>query len=111
MKKLLGTLVVVAALAIPAVSSADNNASPCGAVHGTFANVDGNFGSLGADGGTPGYHNGARGPGSGSHRLQQQLHRLPGIATGLLPAPAMEGGDTRAAFLRARVFRGWWETF
>ena len=49
MKTLFATLVVAAALAIPAVGSADNNASPCGAVHGAFANVNGNFGFLGAE--------------------------------------------------------------
>jgi len=38
-----------------------NEASPCGAVHGAFANVNGNFGFLGDLGGTPGYHNGAVG--------------------------------------------------
>lgn len=35
--------------------------SDCGAVHGAFANVNGNFGFLGEAGGTPGYHNGATG--------------------------------------------------
>ncbi len=30
--------------------------SACGAVHGAFANVNGNFGWLGELGGTPGYH-------------------------------------------------------
>lgn len=37
------------------------NASPCGAVHGAFASVNGNFGFLGQVGGTPGYHDGATG--------------------------------------------------
>ena len=66
MKMLFATLMVVAALAIPAVGSADNSASPCGATHGAFANVNGNFGFLGADGGTPGYHNGAVGQDPGA---------------------------------------------
>ena len=38
-----------------------NEASPCGAIHGAFASVNGNFGWLGDFGGTPGYHNGAVG--------------------------------------------------
>ena len=40
--------------------------SPCGAVHGAFANVNGNFGFLGQVGGTPGYHNGATGQDPGA---------------------------------------------
>jgi hypothetical protein len=40
-------LLVVPALAAP---------SACGAIHGAFANVNGNFGWLGELGGTPGYH-------------------------------------------------------
>ena len=66
MKTLFATLVVMAALAIPAVGSAGNNAAPCGATHGAFANTNGNFGWLGADGGTPGYHNGATGQDPGA---------------------------------------------
>jgi len=61
MKRAIATLAAVSALAVPAVASADNNASPCGASHGAFANTNGNFGWLGDEGGTPGYHNGARG--------------------------------------------------
>lgn len=34
-----------------------SQASACGAVHGAFADVNGNFGWLGEVGGTPGYHN------------------------------------------------------
>ena len=66
MKKLIGVLAVAAALAIPAAASADNQASPCGAVHGAFANENGNFGFLGEAGGTPGYHGGARGQETGA---------------------------------------------
>lgn len=66
MKKLIGTLALLAALAVPAAASADNNASPCGATHGAFANVNGNFGFLGEAGGTPGYHNGAVGQDPGA---------------------------------------------
>lgn len=61
MKKLLAVAVAIVAMAFPAVASAGNNASPCGAVHGAFANENGNFGFLGEEGGTPGYHNGAVG--------------------------------------------------
>jgi hypothetical protein len=39
------------------LSASANEASPCGAIHGAFANVNGNFGFLGEVGGTPGYHN------------------------------------------------------
>jgi hypothetical protein len=41
-------------------------ASPCGATHGAFANVNDNFGFLGDLGGTPGYHGGARGQEAGA---------------------------------------------
>ena len=41
--------------------SSDTPASACGAVHGAFADTNGNFGFLGEDGGTPGYHGGATG--------------------------------------------------
>jgi hypothetical protein len=61
MKKLLVCAAFAAALALPSVASAENQASSCGAVHGAFANVNGNFGFLGEVGGTPGYHNGAVG--------------------------------------------------
>lgn len=51
-----------ASMALPAFAAGDgSNASPCGAVHGAFADVNGNFGFLGDAGGTPGYHNGATG--------------------------------------------------
>ena len=56
MKKLIGVTVLALALSAPAVASAENNASSCGAVHGAFANVNGSFGWLGEDGGAAGYH-------------------------------------------------------
>ena len=56
MKKTVGVLAAIVALAIPAAASADNNASFCGATHGAFASENGSFGWLGAMGGTPGYH-------------------------------------------------------
>ena len=43
-----------------------NEASPCGAIHGAFANVNGDFGFLGELGGTPGYHDGAVGQDPGA---------------------------------------------
>lgn len=54
----------VGALAAPALAAGSgdgSNASACGAVHGAYADVNGNFGFLGGDGGTPGYHNGVTG--------------------------------------------------
>ncbi len=66
MKTVFAGLVVAAALAVPTAGFAGNDASPCGAVHGAFANVNGNFGWLGADGGTPGYHDGAVGQDPGA---------------------------------------------
>lgn len=67
-KKLLvgatATALMLGALAIPAFAAGagdGSQASPCGAVHGAFADVNGNFGFLGGVGGTPGYHNGAVG--------------------------------------------------
>jgi hypothetical protein len=61
MKKFLAPLAVVVALAVPTIASAENNASPCGATHGAFANVNGNFGEVLGAGGTPVYHDGAVG--------------------------------------------------
>ena len=61
--------VMVVGVAAPAFAAGPGNgsqASPCGAVHGAFADVNGNFGFLGADGGTPGYHNGAVGQDPGA---------------------------------------------
>jgi len=58
---LVGLLSVIGTLSVSA-----NNASPCGAVHGAFANVNGNFGFLGEMGGTPGYHDGAVGQDPGA---------------------------------------------
>jgi hypothetical protein len=66
MKKVCSILMVAAALSIPAAASADGNPSPCGAVHGAFADVNGNFGFLGQAGGTPGYHDGAVGQDPGA---------------------------------------------
>lgn len=59
LKKVFSTLIVALALVIPTAASADNSASACGAVHGAFANTNGNFGFLGDAGGTPGYHGAA----------------------------------------------------
>jgi hypothetical protein len=54
--------VMLGTMAVPALAAGDGSqASPCGASHGAFADVNGNFGFLGALGGTPGYHNGAVG--------------------------------------------------
>jgi hypothetical protein len=58
MKKAFGLFAVVVTLAVPAVASAENNASPSGAAHGAFASENGNFGWLGEMGGTPGYTTG-----------------------------------------------------
>jgi hypothetical protein len=65
-KKLIVCAAFVIALAVPSAASAENQASPCGATHGAFANVNGNFGFLGEVGGTPGYHNGAVGQDPGA---------------------------------------------
>jgi len=48
------------------LSVSANDASPCGAIHGAFANENGNFGFLGEDGGTPGFHDGAVGQDPGA---------------------------------------------
>jgi len=54
-------------MSVPALALGDGSqASACGAVHGAFADVNGNFGFLGQDGGTPGYHNGAVGQDPGA---------------------------------------------
>lgn len=71
MKKLIiGVLAsagMVAAMSVPALAgSSGSKASDCGAVHGAFADVNGNFGFLGALGGTPGYHGGAVGQDPGA---------------------------------------------
>jgi hypothetical protein len=59
-------VIVIVALALAGVAFASNGSdnrqpSACGAVHGAFADVNGNFGGLGEVGGTPGYHDGAVG--------------------------------------------------
>ncbi len=62
MRKILAISSLVAMFSfLGMVTVSANEASPCGAVHGAFANENGNFGFLGALGGTPGYHNGAVG--------------------------------------------------
>ena len=60
--------IVALAMAVPAFAggSENSNASPCGATHGAFADVNGNFGFLGEVGGTPGYHDGAVGQDPGA---------------------------------------------
>jgi hypothetical protein len=59
MKKGIALATALVALAIPATALADSTqASPSGANHGAFANVNGDFGFLGALGGTP-YYNGS----------------------------------------------------
>lgn len=58
------TALFMGSLALPAFAAGNGDgsqASACGAVHGAFADVNGNFGFLGPLGGTPGYHNGAVG--------------------------------------------------
>ena len=69
MKKLaigvVATIAAIGLMAVPVVFAAGagdgSQASTCGAVHGAFADVNGNFGFLGQAGGTPGYHNGTVG--------------------------------------------------
>ncbi len=51
--------IMLGAMAMPALAAGagdGSQASACGAVHGAFADVNGNFGWLGVLGGTPGYH-------------------------------------------------------
>lgn len=58
------SLIMISGMAVPALAAGagdGSKASPCGAAHGAFADVNGNFGFLGQVGGTPGYHNGAAG--------------------------------------------------
>ncbi len=55
-------LAVSLVLAFAAAPALVVRAQSCnGAIHGAFANVNGNFGFLGGLGGTPGYHDGAVG--------------------------------------------------
>jgi hypothetical protein len=52
MRKILAVCSVVGLFSfLGTLSVSANDASPCGAVHGAFANVNGNFGWLGPDGG------------------------------------------------------------
>lgn len=65
-KVLLGagaSALLLGSLAVPAFAAGP---SACGAIHGAFANVNGNFGFLGTVGGTPGYHGGAVGQDPGA---------------------------------------------
>ncbi len=67
MRKILAVCSVVGLFSfLGTVSVSANDASPCGAIHGAFANVNGNFGFLGDAGGTPGFHDGAVGQDSGA---------------------------------------------
>ncbi len=67
MRKILAVCSVVGLFSfLGTVSVSANDASPCGAIHGAFANVNGNFGFLGDAGGTPGYHDGAVGQDPGA---------------------------------------------
>jgi hypothetical protein len=64
---LTGVALVPVSMSATAFAAGDgSNASSCGAVHGAFADQNGNFGFLGQDGGTPGYHNGAVGQDPGA---------------------------------------------
>ena len=63
------TVIMFGSMVAPAFAAGagdGSHASSCGAVHGAFADVNGNFGFLGAAGGTPGYHNGATGQDPGA---------------------------------------------
>ncbi|HSX35701.1 MAG TPA: hypothetical protein VLH84_02080 [Patescibacteria group bacterium] len=73
MKKLLLTSLVTTGLLLAApittfaAGAGDgSHASACGAVHGAYADVNGNFGFLGPEGGTPGHHDGAVGQDPGA---------------------------------------------
>jgi hypothetical protein len=68
MKKFIVSAIAVASLVFAGVALADEGGTPScnGAVHGAFANENGNFGFLGEAGGTPGYHNGAVGQDPGA---------------------------------------------
>jgi len=67
MRKIAAVCSIVGALSfLGTLTVSANDASPCGAVHGAFANVNGNFGFLGDVGGTPGYHDGAVGQDPGA---------------------------------------------
>ena len=67
MRKILAVCAVAGLFSLMGtVSVSANEASPCGAIHGAFANVNGNFGFLGQEGGTPGAHDGAVGQDPGA---------------------------------------------
>lgn len=67
MKKIFAVCSIVGLLSfLGTLTVSANDASPCGAVHGAFANVNGNFGFLGDVGGTPGFHGGAVGQDPGA---------------------------------------------
>src|SRR5437763_11033394 len=60
----IASVIMVGGAAIPALAagSADSQASPCGDVHGAFADQNGNFGFLGQEfQGAPNYHGGVMG--------------------------------------------------
>ncbi len=60
---------MLSSMAVPALAAGagdGSQASACGAIHGAFADVNGNFGFLGEVGGTPGYHGGAVGQDAGA---------------------------------------------
>lgn len=70
-------VVALSGTALAAGAGDGSKASPCGANHGAFADVNNNFGFLGQAGGTPGYHDGAVGqdPGAtGYNNSQSSCH-------------------------------------
>lgn len=68
MRKILAVCSVVGLFSFLGTLSVSADGTPAcdGAIHGAFANVNGNFGFLGDLGGTPGYHNGAVGQDPGA---------------------------------------------
>jgi len=68
MRKILAICSVVGLLSFLGVLSASAAGTPScdGAIHGAFANVNGDFGWLGPEGGTPGHHDGAVGQDPGA---------------------------------------------
>ena len=79
MKTLIVTLFAVVSLVLAGMAFADSSgssASPCGAVHGAFADVNGNFGFLGDAGPERRIPQWSSRAGLRSDRLQQLAHGL-----------------------------------
>ena len=101
----LAIVTVVAALGI-GVGGASAEPSPCGAVHGAFANDNGNFGFLGQEWqGAPNYHGGVVGQEPGATGYNNSHYELPEVGAASLAGRRRPPGDELSWFGVGRFLR------